>query len=181
MNWKDTQKAFGRISIINHWTLAILMIGMLIFGLILEDMPRADKRELMPLHKSIGILILFLGLWRVGWRIICRFPERLPGLKAWEINAAKVAHSILLIGILLMPLSGYVMSEAGGRSVSFFGLFNMPELPNSKALKDFASNIHDIFGKFLMAIILLHIAAALKHHFVSKDATLKRMLGVKAD
>ncbi|KMT66229.1 cytochrome b [Catenovulum maritimum] len=176
--WKDSQTSFGRISIINHWTLALLMIGMLIFGLVVEDMPRGpDKFEMIGLHKSVGVLVLFLGLWRIAWRIIQGFPSHVDGVLNWEKRVSKIVHIILLASILVMPLSGYVMSEAGGYEVSFFGLFSLPEIENSREIGGIAHEIHEIFGKVIMAVIIFHILGALKHHFVSKDRTLKRMLG----
>lgn len=176
---RDNYNNLGRISIVNHWLLAALMIGMLVFGLVLEEMPRgAGKRELMGLHKSIGILILFLGMWRVGWRLVQAFPTPAGDSKNWEKRIAKIVHIVLLAGILLMPLSGYLMSSAGGKDINVFGLFVMPNITDSKALGDFSHSFHGYFPYFLIALIILHVAAAIKHHFISKDNTLKRMFGL---
>ncbi|NND65577.1 MAG: hypothetical protein HKM24_06400, partial [Gammaproteobacteria bacterium] len=85
----DTEQRYGKISLLNHWLLAILMIGMLTFGVILADMPKSpDKGALIGIHKSIGILILVLGLWRVIWRVKHRFPQPAALLKRWEKAAS---------------------------------------------------------------------------------------------
>lgn len=178
---KDSPKQYGTLSIINHWVLAALMIGMLALGLVIDDMPRgAEKLELMGWHKSFGILILFLGLWRIVWRIIHGFPLPIEDSKHWENLSAKIAHIVLLASIFLMPITGYIMSSAKDRTTEFFGLFTMPNITNSKWLGEIAHEFHEIFPTILMVIIIVHIGAALKHHFINKDHVLKRMLGIKS-
>ena len=144
----------------------------------MEDLPDGPyKWEVFNLHKSLGVLALLLGAWRVVWRIVQGFPEHVDGVLAWEKKAAVIAHYVLLVCIILMPLSGYIYSETGGYSVSFFGLFNLPSLPDSEYVSKIAKSIHGGGSNVLMITLLLHIGAALKHHFVNKDSTLKRMLG----
>ena len=175
---RDTAIKLGKISIFNHWLLALLMIAMLGFGLYLEEMPRSEsKAELMDVHKSVGILVLMLGLWRISWRIAQGPLSRLSGIKTWEHHAAKAMHILLMVGIVVMPVSGWIMVETKGYNVSFFGLFNMPALAENPELHEFAETIHAVAAKILILAIVLHAAAAIKHHVINKNDTLKRMLG----
>ncbi|WNO07516.1 cytochrome b [Teredinibacter sp. KSP-S5-2] len=174
----DTTSRFGKISIINHWVLALLMISMLAFGLYLDGLPDSpDRGQLIGLHKSFGVLVLILAVWRIAWRAISGFPESVAQGKDWEKTAAKVAHILLLFTLLMMPLSGYIMSEAAGKSVSFFGIFMMPAIPDSELLGKIAHRIHGAGANFVIALIVIHTVAALKHHWIDKDRTMLRMLG----
>ena len=174
---KDTVNAYGRISVINHWLLALLMIVMLALGLTFEQLDNGPlKSELRNWHKSLGMLVLLLGMWRVAWRIVQGFPEAAGAYLPWEKMLARAVHVFLLAMILIMPLSGYFMSTSTGRSINMFGLFEIGGLIQSKGVKDFAHSVHGFFPNLLIAIIVLHIGAALKHHFKDKDATLRRML-----
>lgn len=178
MSFKDDSIQYGRISRFNHILLALLMIGAIAFGLYIEDLPRGpEKFEMIGLHKSFGVLILFLGLWRIFWRLKSGFLKPADGVSKVEFKLGHTAHILLLILIFLMPMSGYVMSEAKGYAVSFFGLFEMPPLPDNKAVGDFARQAHDILGTVAIVLISLHVLAALKHHFINKDNTLLRMFG----
>lgn len=178
MALKDEGTRFGVISIINHWTIAVLIIVMLAIGLYMDSLPRGPGRgEWIDLHKSIGIIVLVLGAWRVLWRIIQRFPDEVCEMPHWQEMASKAVHIALLVLIVAMPLSGYMTSSTGGHDVSFFGLFHLPQLPENKALSELASEVHEILADLLMIVLVLHVAAALKHHVIDQDATLKRMLG----
>ena len=178
MALKDSGTRFGSLSIWNHWIVAILMIGMLGFGLYLGDMERSpEKGELIQIHKSIGVFILFYGAWRVLWRLLSRFPDDVADMPAWQTMAAKAVHYALLLGILVMPISGYIMSSAGGHPVGFFGLFELPALAENKELSSMAGEVHEWVGYVLIGIVVVHILAALKHHLMDKDATLARMIG----
>lgn len=167
------------MSRLNHWLLAVLMIGMLGFGLFLENAvpPGPDRGALMGLHKSIGVLVLALGLWRVGWRLWQGFLPEVGPMPIWQALAARVAHWVLLAGILVMPLSGLLGSFFGGRAVSVFGLFTVPAGPQIEWIKDTAYGLHGTFAVVIIVTILAHVAVALKHHFLDRDITLRRMTG----
>lgn len=175
---KDSGSRFGGLSIFNHWIMAALVVGMLAFGLYVEDLPKGEEAvALIGIHKSIGVLVLVFAVWRILWRMYNGFPAAVGAFKAWEKFVAKAVHYGLLLGVLVMALAGYVHSAAGGHFITFFGLFPLPGLPENKALSSVAGEVHEIVGKLLMVLIALHVLAALKHHFIERDATLKRMLG----
>lgn len=170
-----------------HWLIGLGIIGMLAFGIYLEDFVPgrlADgsrnpfRGELMFWHKSIGATILLLAALRIFWRIKEGWPSPVSAYAAYEVVLAKLTHWLLLIGTLAMPLSGITMSQAAGRPVSVFKLFNLPTVvPESKLIGGIANEIHGIGAWVLIFAIVLHVIGALKHHVVDRDATLKRMLG----
>jgi cytochrome b561 len=178
MKLRDKGALFGAISIVNHWTIAALIVVMLALGLYMDSLPRGPaKLEWVQIHKSIGILVLVLGSWRVLWRIWLRFPEDIVQMPHWQEITAKAVHIALLLLIIAMPLSGYITSSTGGHAVSFFGFFNMPALPENRAFSETVAEVHEILANLLMVVLAVHVLAALKHHIFDKDATLTRMLG----
>ncbi len=172
-----TITAYDFISRFNHWIIALAVIGMLAFGTYLADfVPRGpEKGALINIHKAIGVLVLVFGLWRVGWRLAQGFPEPAGPAPNWQHLIAKLTHWMLILGIIVMPVSGMMMSLFGGHDISVFGLFVIPGQEENRALSSAAGGIHAIFSKVLIAFIVLHILGALKHHLIDKDATLVRM------
>lgn len=177
MSEKNTTN-FGLTSRINHWVIAFAIIGMVAVGLYLEfgNLERADKRFLMGIHKSTGVLVLIYGFWRVAWRLLKGFPDTVAKMPNWQKTASKISHYLLLACILLMPISGVAWSIFSGYGVDVFGWFTIPAQEKIEWVGTVASNFHRYAGRTLAALILLHIAAALKHHFYDKDKTLTRMM-----
>jgi len=174
-----TSNSYDRISRLGHWVLAALMIAMLGFGIYLEQAvpPGPERGALMGLHKSVGVLVLMLGGLRVVWRLRQGFLPEAGHAPFWQATLAKAVHYVLLAGIVVMPLSGLVGSYFGGRATSVFGLFSLPAGPKIEWLGDLAYGIHGAGAVVLIAGILLHVAGALKHHFIDRDTTLLRMVG----
>lgn len=178
MQMKNTPDAYGIITKSFHWLMAILIISMLAVGLLMEDIGALSlKLKVYGLHKSFGILVLTLALARLGWHLYSKKPEFVPDLKKIERLAATVIHGFFYIGMVGMPISGWLMSSAAGRSVSVFGLFTLPDfVAKSEDLREIFGETHEILGYTLIIGILAHAGAALKHHFINKDRTLRRML-----
>ena len=185
---KNSEQSFGWPAKTFHWLMAILIIGMLCLGLYMKGLPVSpDKFKLYGLHKSTGILILFLVSLRFGWREV-NFQPSIPQengrkfiyppniYKFMEIFA-KFWHLAIYFMMFLMPVTGLLMSSAYGFSVSFFGLFVMPNLvaPN-KELADNLRNIHDFTSYILIGFLIVHILAGLFHHYIMRDIVMKRML-----
>jgi len=179
MQLKDSPSRFGVVSILNHWVTAVLVLGMIGVGLYMSDLPRGpDKSQMIGMHKSIGIIVLGLALLRLLWRMGNPLPALLGTDSAWQRRAARIAHLALYALLLVLPLTGWIMSSAGNHPVSVFGLFTLPPLVDqSKALGEAFEEIHVVLAWSLMAVLALHFVAALKHHFMDGDATLRRMLG----
>ena len=173
-------KNWDTISRLNHWIIALAMIGMLVFGVYLEEfVPRGPaKGALIGIHKEIGVLVLLSGLWRVGYRLLRGFLADAAPMPKWQSVTAKLVHWILLISVIAMPVSGLLGSYFGGRDVDVLGLYTFLSVtePN-RALSDAFMGMHGMFGKVTIFALLLHVFGALKHHIIDKDATLKRMVG----
>ena len=173
------ETTYSTISRINHWVIAIAMIGMLGVGLYLEfgGLEREAAAGLRNIHKAAGVLVLVFGAWRVTWRLIKGFPAPASTMPAWQEKASHLAHWVLLAGIILMPVSGLLGSLFSGRDVAVFGLFTIPAQTKIEWLQAIGHGVHSWFGKAMAVVVLVHVAAALKHHWIDKDATLLRMVG----
>ena len=181
----DTAERLSVSTVVLHWVLAIAIIGMLGVGLYLDDMDEGPAYDyLLGLHKASGIVILLVAFLRFFKRMHGGFPPPATGvtMPASHAKLARGVHWLLLLGTLLMPLSGVVGSTAGGYAVDVFGLFVIPasSTPN-ETVSSLAFLVHGLVANLLMVAILLHVAGALKHQFKDKDATLKRMFGMRAN
>lgn len=131
-------------------------------------------------HLGIGIAVLALTGIALIWKLTHPRPPLDPGLAAWERILSKVVHAAFWALLLVIPLTGwlYMSTEDDVSSVPFFGLFDLPLLPvePSDALHDSAEESHELLGKLMGILVILHAAAALKHHFIDRDSTLSRML-----
>ena len=158
-----------------HWVMAIPIVILLVLGQ--RTMGNHEAHLLPTIHASAGLMIVLMFAYRLFWRWKHPPPKTL-GTSHWEVAAAKAAHALLYVAMLLIPLTGWlaytehVHRSLGVRPASWFG-FRIPLLP------DFGINwhfIHNWGGKLALALIGLHAAAALKHHFYDRDDTLQRML-----
>ncbi|MCI5060679.1 MAG: cytochrome b [Alphaproteobacteria bacterium] len=183
---KDTKEKLSPLTITLHWIVGLTIIGLLALGIY---MSQASDYGFYPLHKSIGITIFLIIITRVIWRLINGWPEPVSQYQKIEHMLARIIHYILLIGSVLIPLSGMIMSIMGGHGAAIFGLEiaarNFDPLDPSKAiphnaeLAKLGSFLHEWVSYVVIGALVLHVAGALKHHFISKDATLRRMLGGK--
>lgn len=162
-----------------HWIIAIAMIAMLAFGVYIEDLPRSpEKGELIGLHKSIGVLILILAIVRIYWRFLNKFPKPISVLPTWQEKLAKLSHWVLIIGTVLMPVSGIIMSIGGGHPVSVFGVELIARTGiKNELLSEIGHALHGTGGNLLIIFVLIHTVGAIKHQFFDKDGTISRMLG----
>jgi len=173
---KNSTTHFGKIAIILHWIMALILICLLILGLYMVRLPIGlEKLKMYGWHKEYGILALMLVIVRLTWRITNKIPElNIPLL---EKIAARAVHWLFYVFMFALPITGWFITSAAGLPVSFFGLFVLPNLvspdPQSLALYQ---QIHKWLGYGLIATFFLHSAAALKHHFINKDDILRRML-----
>lgn len=180
MQFRNTTDRYGAVTKVFHWVIALLIVCLICVGIYMTDF--ADKTnaftfKIFFLHKSTGITVLILASFRVLWHIYSRPAGFVPSLKAWEKIVARIAHGLLYAAMFAMPLSGWMLSSAAGRPVSFWGLFTLPDLVGpDKETQHFFSEVHEIVGWSLIPLIGLHAAGALKHHFFDKDITLRRML-----
>jgi cytochrome b561 len=171
---KNSQNSYGIVTKTIHWLMAILIICLTIIGFNLKDigLPLVYKA-----HKTIGFFILLLVLLRILWRFNNIVPKANETLPKWMQIAAKATHLSLYILMILVPLSAFIASNAAQYPVSFLFLFDMPLLFDQKniELAKSAMQIHKLLAFILAWFIALHVSAALYHHFIVKDNTLKRM------
>jgi len=175
---KNTPSSYGIVTKAFHWTSALIVIGMLAAGLYMTRMGKSPGAlQLYNLHKSFGVVVLCLVTLRLFWHLYSKKPAYVASLEPWEKTTAHVVHIFLYIAMFVMPLSGWLMSSAGGRPVSFFGLFTLPDLiGQDQGYREIFGTLHDATAYALMAAIVLHVAGALKHAVIDKDGTLGRML-----
>lgn len=166
---------YSDVAILFHWTIAVLVIANIVIGLLHDPVPAF--RALMPAHKSIGLTVLVLTLGRVAWRIAHRPPPLPADVTAWERGAAHAMHWTLYLLLLIMPLTGWALVSGGAkpRPLTWLGAFRVPLLPVSGGTSDAAHSAHVVLGWAMAVLVLLHIAAALRHHFIRRDAVLARM------
>ncbi|WP_058913947.1 cytochrome b [Entomohabitans teleogrylli] len=180
MQWRNTRERFGAFSVALHWLVAITVYGMFGLGLWMVSLGYYDVwyHKAPELHKSIGIILLLVLVIRVIWRFLSPPPPALPGYSKLTRAASAGAHILLYLLLFSILISGYLISTADGKPISVFGLVEIPAtLSDAGVQADLAGQIHLWLAWFVVILSLLHALAALKHHFVDKDATLKRMLG----
>lgn len=169
----------SRTTVLLHWVVAIGVIGMLAFGLYVESMPRGpDKGATIQIHKSFGIVVLFLVLARLVWRCSEGWPAPVPTLSVIERRLMRAVHWVLLLGPFVMIASGITASLTYARSVKVFGIPFIPKVMDEKneVLNELAGNVHAFTAWCLILALVLHVAGAMRHHFIRRDETLMRML-----
>lgn len=178
----DTKQRLSHLTISLHWLIALTMIGLTALGLYMKNY---EAHDWYPLHKAIGVVIAGFIIVRVFWRYANGWPKAVRQYPVHEQWMAHAVHWLLIVGTVLMPVSGMMMSGLGGHGINVFGWQLMPVHTNASGehtpfnafAADLGENLHTMIGYMLVGAIALHIIGALKHHIVDKDATLTRMLG----
>lgn len=161
-----------------HWLMALLIFAAFPLGLYMVDLKLSPaKLQLISYHKWIGIVVLLLAVLRLLWRIKHRPPALPDTLLAWQQRASTAVHHALYLLLFAVPLSGWLMSSAKGFQTVLFGVLPLPDLVNkNKELGHLLGSVHESLNYLLLALVVAHIAAALKHRFVDRDTILDRML-----
>jgi cytochrome b561 len=178
MTLRNSTTRWGSVAQLLHWLIVALIIVQVTLGTIADDLPLGmQKLAMLARHKSFGITILCLALLRLLWRSGNATPTLPDTLRPYERGLAHFTHAALYFLLFAMPLSGWIMSSARGFPVSWFGFWQLPDLvPRNPALYNAMLETHHVLVWVLAAVVGLHVAAALKHHFMLKDDVLKRML-----
>ncbi len=169
---------YGAVAQAFHWLIAALVVTQFVLANLADDLPiGVHKLALLARHKSFGMTVLMLAILRLLWRLKHQPPELPAGMKPVERMLARSTHIAFYVLLFAMPLSGWLMSSAKNYSVSWFGLFTWPNLiGKNEAAFEVLRSTHHILSDVLFVIAVLHILAALKHHFWNKDDVLLRML-----
>jgi len=173
--------SYSRVARLLHWTLAALILGLIAAGFLMTQDWLPHRFKVYQWHKSFGIVVLLLSVVRLIWRLTHKAPGLPEGMKTWEKAAAKLTHIgfyVLMIGV---PLLGWAMVSASTLPVEnqIFYLIPLPDMPGvsaSKAAEMRLKTFHELGAKLILLLFVLHVGAALKHHFVERDDTLRRML-----
>jgi cytochrome b561 len=169
-------------AIVLHWLLAAgIVLGFLI-GLQMADAPVSPARvRWINYHKWVGLTILSLSAVRLLWRLAHRPPTLPASMQAWQRHASDWVHRLLYLCFFIVPLAGWAYSSALGFHVVYLGVIPLPDLaPKDKALAEVLKQVHATLAWSLAALVGLHVAAALKHHFIDRDGLLSRMSGGRA-
>jgi cytochrome b561 len=168
---------YTRTAIALHWLVAVLILGAFALGLYMVELELSPtKLKLYSWHKWLGVTIWMIAVVRLVWRLTHR-PPPLPALPTWQRIAASTTHVLLYVLVLAIPISGWLFSSASGFPVVYFGVLPLPDLVGKdKELAKLLQSVHATLNYTLMAIIVVHAAAAIKHHFVDRDVVFHRML-----
>jgi cytochrome b561 len=164
-------------AIVLHWLVALLIFVAFPLGLYMADLPLSPvKLKLFSYHKWIGITVLLLAGIRVVWRLTHTPPPLSASIAGWQIRASAVVHGLLYLLILAIPLTGWLMSSAKGFQTVWFGVLPLPDLiGKDKALGELLAEVHETLNYILLVLVILHVGAALKHHFIERQPFLQRM------
>ncbi|WP_026261237.1 cytochrome b [Kiloniella laminariae] len=178
MQYKNDAERYGAIAKLLHWSMALLIITLIILGIWMGELPLGlDKVWYYNLHKSLGLIVLALALTRLVWRFLSPPPPPLSGQPVLEKLAAHAVHLALYAAFILQPLIGIAHSGASGYPIVFFNHYSLPSIIEAnKELADLLAASHFYIGWGIAALVLLHAGAALKHHFLDKDTVLLRMM-----
>ena len=174
---KNTQSGYGLIHILIHWAMAVLIWWAAILGLTMTDMPDSfDKLTTYSFHKSLGLTVLALAVLRLVWKIANNKPLLPDTMQGWERKAAAATHHSIYLLMFLVPILGWLTNESAPFPLQYFDLFQVPNAGIGPDAAKFFLDVHEIVAKLLLLLVIVHVLAALKHHFIAKDDILKRMI-----
>lgn len=186
---RNTATGYGLVSIAFHWVMVLLILSLFGLGLYMTGLPQTDQETfaLYQLHKSLGFTVLALVAVRLLWRLANPSPRLPSGMPVWERAGAHASHFVLYLLMFAIPLSGWLMVSASpwGIPTVLYGVLHVPHLPVPAVLGDKAAaeatlkSVHEILAWGVIALAAFHAAAAIKHHLISRDDTLRRMVSTR--
>lgn len=163
-----------------HWTIAILIVANILGAILTEDAAGPVRATAMGLHKATGLTVLVLSLGRIAWRLIYRPPPLPADVRPLDAGLARVVHWLFYVLMLALPISGWAMISAASprKPFTWYQLFDLPFLPveGNKPVNVFAHDTHEVLFYVFLALLVLHVAGALKHHFAEGRTFLFRMM-----
>ena len=189
---------YTKTAVLLHWLIAICIFGMFALGWYMSDLPKEAPKQMaydlfdwgiytwqlgeevsprtfyFNLHKSLGVTIFALIIIRILWKVTHKPPAMLTSYKAWERKLATGTHHLLYLLMVALPLSGIIMATYSKYGIKWFGLDFIKGLDNTP-MRELFKEMHEIIGVIILVVIIVHILGALKHKFIDKDETLKRM------
>ncbi|WP_075187410.1 cytochrome b [Teredinibacter haidensis] len=180
MSLNNTKERYGWLHVTIHWLSAITIIGLFLMGLWMSRLDYYDSwyQTAPAIHKSIGFVLVILTLFRLFWRSYGGVPGTLESHKNWEKLSSKLIHAFFYLAILIMFVSGYLITTAKGQALDVLGFISIPAIVSGiEGLEHLAEEVHEVTAFSIMWIAGLHALAAFKHHIFDKDRTLVRILG----
>ena len=173
----DPGACYTRVAIGLHWLIAFALIGSFSVGLYMADLPLSpQKLRIYSWHKWAGVTIFMFVVLRLVWRLQHRPPELPAGMPAWQRKTAEATHVLLYLLMFAVPLSGWLMSSAKGFQTVWFGVMPLPDLlDKNKELGELLEEVHELLNFSMAGLVVAHLGAALKHHFIDRDDVLTRM------
>lgn len=170
---------FGRVSMLMHWLIALLIIAAFVLGTIMVDIQGLTPAKLkyFAWHKWLGVTVLALAAARLLWRLTHAAPPYAEPMPRWQQLASHVVHGLLYLLMFAVPLSGYFYSLAAGVPVVYLTVLPLPVLMDADpVLKPILRELHETLDWILLGLVVMHVLAVLKHRFIDKDSVLSRML-----
>jgi len=169
---------YTKTAVILHWLIALLIFAAFPLGLYMHDLPLSPtKLRLYSYHKWIGVTVFLFAVIRVYWRSTHRPPVLPDTMLRWEKIAAESVHHLLYILIFIVPVTGWLMSSAKGFQTVWFGVLPLPDLVGkNKELGDLLHEVHEMLNYIMLGLVIAHVGAAIKHHFIERDDILTRMV-----
>lgn len=183
MRWRNDHEDYGWVSITLHWIAAVAIVGLFALGLWMTGLGYAHPwyNRAPAIHESVGVLLIALILVRIAWRLANPVPALEPAMPAWERFSARAAHLAMYLLMVVVLASGYLIPTADGSWISVFGWFSVPPVVlGIDRQADWAGWVHYWGAWALIGVAAVHTLAALKHHFIERDRTLRKMLGPRS-
>jgi len=177
--WRSNEHSYSGLAKLLHWLSALTVVGLFFLGLWMVDLTYYDEwyRTAPDLHRSIGLALAMTTILRILYRLTVSYPGPLASHPRLVVLASKVMHVAIYCLLLVMFVSGYLITTAKGDPIGFFGLFEIPSVVSGiDNLEDKAGDVHEVAAFTLIGLAVLHALAALKHHLFDRDDTLRRMI-----
>jgi cytochrome b561 len=175
---RNTSERFGLVARTLHWLTLVLLIGSFSLAVSMVNMPFSPRKlEFYSWHKWVGVTIFLLVLLRLGWRLANPVPQQPSGQQQWQRRLAGLSHAALYAILIVMPITGWIMSSALNLPVVYLGLVHIPSpFGVDRALGETMKVVHLSLAVALLVLVTIHALAALYHHLVLRDDVLRRML-----
>ena len=169
---------YTRTAMTLHWLIALLIFVAFPLGIYMHELPLSPtKLKLFSYHKWVGVTVFTLTFVRLLWRTTHQPPPLPSSITRWQQRASHVAHYLLYALLIAVPVSGWLMSSAKGVQTVWFGMLALPDLVSrDKALGELLNTVHKGMNITLLALVVVHVLAGLKHHFIDRDNVMSRML-----
>jgi cytochrome b561 len=178
---RNTAQGWGWPAKLLHWVVAVLVVGMIALGVVMVDVVQNLDLQyrLFQLHKSVGLTVLALMLLRIGWRLANPTPAEPGTMRPWEVTAARLTHWAFYALLVAMPVTGFLTAASSplGIPTVLFGVVPVPHpIGPDKEFSETLAFVHENLARVLLALLAVHVGAALRHHLLLRDEVLTRML-----